>query len=93
MWNAPDKPVREHEIIHEHLLVLKRAIEQACDFDPRSDEVYAALEAVEKRCLRKGAIKLYRKGLESGDPLVMREGFDLIGKHMGAMFAMDELTG
>ena len=64
-------------------MVLRSAIEYAEDFDPRTEDVYQAIEYLRPRVPRVGGLNLFIKGLESGNVLMMQSGFQLMRKHMG----------
>lgn len=83
MWNCPDKPVPETDIRQEHLRVLQKAVLDAAEFDPRTSEVYAALDYLQGRSLRRWGFIVFREGLEKNTVGALRRGLELIVQHLG----------
>lgn len=83
MWSSPEKQIPRQDVRAEHLRVLENAIEQAEEFDPRTSEVYQALEYLQTSSNSTWGFTVYHEGLESGNFQAMRLGLNLIRQHLG----------
>ena len=76
MWHAPKNTTSEGHIWQEHLNVLWKAVADAGEFDPRTSEVYATLDYLQKRSTRTWGFTVFKEGLEKNAPDAMRRGFE-----------------
>lgn len=83
MWSSPEKEIPSHDIRAEHFRILENATEQAEDFDPRTPEVYSALDSLQTSSCRSWGFTVYREGLEICNAHAMRMGLALIKQHLG----------
>lgn len=83
MWSTSKKEIPQGQIEREHLNALRLAVEDAGDFDPRTEAVYEAIEYLKPRIANQGGLNLFVRGLEAGNVLMMQSGFQLLRKHMG----------
>jgi hypothetical protein len=85
MWNAPKNAISEGDIRREHFHVLRKAIADAGEFDPRTTEVYAALDYLQKQSSRTWGFTLFKEGLERNELPSLQRGLALIRQHLGSI--------
>lgn len=85
MWNAPANAISAQDIANEHWRVLTAAFAVLDDSDPRSRDVYAALEYFRARGIRQGGINLIAAGLRDGDAQHVRQGLRILRRHLGGI--------
>ena len=83
MWSSPEKQIPRQDVRAEHLRALEHAIEQAEEFDPRTSEVYQALEYLQTSTNSTWGFTVYREGLECCNMHAMSMGLSLIKQHIG----------
>lgn len=83
MWNCTNNGIPERDIRSEYMRTLEEAVLQAEDFDIRSGAVHEALDYLQNLSVQSWGFTLYREGLESCDINAIREGIELIKKHLG----------
>ncbi|HAK98465.1 MAG TPA: hypothetical protein DCP14_03865 [Rhodobiaceae bacterium] len=87
MWNAVKNEVPRRHLRQEAFNTLEKAVCECIEFDVRSNEVYAALDFLQKSCPNKWGFTLFREGLEQFDWNIraqyLREGLSYIKKHTG----------
>lgn len=84
MYAQVEKP---RDTRNQDLEILEKAIYEAFDQDVRSDEVYSALNRLQKHSNRLGGFRAYREALEEPDPFQrpqkLKEAYLLIKQHLG----------
>ncbi len=83
MWSSPEKEIPSHNLRAENLRILENAVAQAEDFDPRTPEVYSALDNLQASSCRSWGFTVYREGLECCNMQAMSMGLSLIKQHIG----------
>lgn len=71
----------------EHLRILWKAVQDAEEFDPRTSEVYAALDYLQAKSLHTWGFTVFKEGLEKNTPGALRQGLKLIHQHLGISMA------
>lgn len=75
--------IPESSIEQEHLRILRKAVLDAGEFDPRTGEVYAALDYLQAKSLHRWGFTVFKEGLEKNTPGALRHGLRLIHQHLG----------
>lgn len=63
--------------------MLQKAVHDAAEFDPRTNEVYVALDYLQAKSLHRWGFTVFREGLERNTPGALAQGLGLILKHLG----------
>ena len=83
MWNCPDKPIPEHQIVIEHMRVLYEGIQDAHEGSVKSKPLYEALDYLCDKVVKRWGIALYREGLEKKQIEGMIKGLYYIKRDLG----------
>lgn len=80
MWSSSKNDISFTEIRNHHLSVLFEAVKNASDSDIRTNDVYEALEFLQKECAKTWGFALFRQGLENFDERLLQQGLKLINQ-------------
>ncbi len=83
MFQNYNKPDGHYDKAKEHWRVLKEAVANIEDSDPRNGEVYKALMYFQARTQRQGGINLIWAGLRTGNAGFLKTGMDQLKKQLG----------
>jgi hypothetical protein len=90
MWNSPEKKVPSHQIKLEALRTLSYAVYYCMEFEPRTKEVYEALDTLRTYAQKTWCFTVFQEGLERGDPETLKKALKIIVREMVVDYSLEE---